>query len=158
MAKKGEASRRTGGARTVGEVMITDVVTIEPSASLKQAARVMDSENVGMLPVVEGGHVLGVVTDRDIVVRAISRGADPSATTVQECLTPDVHVAREEWTTEDAMKTMGEAQVGRLPVIGGGGQLVGVVTLSSIAIRAPEKSETLDTAREVSRRSARSVA
>jgi CBS domain-containing protein len=91
-------------------------ITIEPAASLVDAARIMDSEKVGMLPVIADGRGLGVITDRDIVVRAISRGADPTATTVRECLTPHVRLTREDWTTDDAMKTMGEAQIGRLPV------------------------------------------
>ena len=150
-------AKRKGGSKTVGDVMVPDVITVEPSASLTNAARIMDAENIGILPVVADGRVLGVITDRDIVVRATSRGADPSSTTVQECLTSRVHLAREDWTIGDAMKTMGEAQIGRLPVVGDGDRLVGIVTLSSMAFRAPQKGEALETAQEVSRRSARSV-
>ena len=69
--------------RRVRDVMVADVVTIEPSASLAAAARVMRDANVGMLPVVERGRVVGVVTDRDIVVRAVAGEADPATTRVR---------------------------------------------------------------------------
>jgi CBS domain-containing protein len=156
--KPASRAKRGGGSKKVGDVMVTDVITVEPSASLMDAARIMDTENVGMLPVVADGRVLGVITDRDIVVRAISRGANPSGTTVHECLTPRVHLARGDWSTDEAMKTMGEAQIGRLPVVDENERLIGVVTLSSMAFRAADKGEALETAQEVSRRSSRSVA
>src|ERR687891_110459 len=99
MTQKGESrgKRERGKTKTVADVMVADVVTVEPAASLTDAARIMDQENVGMLPVVDDGRVLGVITDRDIVVRAVARGADPSATNVHECLTSSVHLARSDW-------------------------------------------------------------
>ena len=141
--------------RNVRDVMIKDVVSIDPSASLTDAARKMDDANVGMLPVVEDGKVLGVITDRDIVIRAVAREADPASTAVGDCLSGDAIVAHPEWTTDRAMQTMAQAQVGRLPVLDDEERLVGVVTLSSMAFRAPEKAEALETAQQVSKRSAR---
>jgi len=141
--------------RNVRDVMIKDVVSIDPSASLTDAARKMDDANVGMLPVVEDGKVLGVITDRDIVIRAVAREADPASTAVGDCLSGDAVVARPEWTTDRAMQTMAQAQVGRLPVLDDAERLVGVVTLSSMAFRAPDKDEALETAQQVSKRSAR---
>jgi CBS domain-containing protein len=115
----------------------------------------MEDANVGMLPVVEDGKVLGVITDRDIVIRAVAREADPASTAVGDCLSGDAIVARPEWTTDRAMQTMAEAQVGRLPVLDEEERLVGVVTLSSMAFRAPDKDGALATAQQVSKRSAR---
>jgi CBS domain-containing protein len=160
MTAKGErrAKGGRGKGKTVADVMVADVATVEPSASLTDAARIMDQENVGMLPVIDDGRVRGVITDRDIVVRAVARGADPTTTRVQECLTSRVHLARPDWTTDEAMRQMAEAQVGRLPVIDEAESLVGVVTLSSMAYRAPKKGDALEAAQEVSRRSARSAA
>jgi len=129
--------------------------TIEPSASLTDAARAMEDANIGMLPVVQDGKVLGVITDRDIVVRAVAREptrpAPPSATVCRI----NAIVAHPDWTPERAMQTMAQAQVGRLPVLDDEDRLVGVVTLSSMAFRAPEKGEALEAAQEVSRRSAK---
>ena len=141
--------------RSVRDVMVKDVVSIDPSASLTDAARRMEDANVGMLPVVEDGKVLGVITDRDIVIRAVAREADPASTAVGDCLSGDAVVARPEWTAQRAMQTMAQAQVGRLPVLDDEERLVGVVTLSSMAFRAPDKDEALETAQQVSKRSTR---
>lgn len=155
MARKQAARAKD---RTVRDVMIAEVVTIEPAASLVVAAQRMEQANVGMLPVVEDGRVKGVITDRDIVVRAVARQADAAATRVGDCLSEGVISAHPEWPTERAMQTMAQAQIGRLPVLDDDDRLVGVVTLSSMAFRAPEKAEALEAAQEVSRRSARAAA
>ena len=155
--KRAPVTARSGrtATRTVGDVMVTDVVTLPPQSTLVEAALTMQRANVGMLPVVEGGEVRGVITDRDIVVRAIARNADLSTTRVDECLTDDVICAHPDWTTDQAMKAMADARVGRLPVVDQDDRLVGVVTLTSMAFRAPDKREAFDTSKEVSRRSAR---
>ena len=155
MAKSQAKSQGRRSARTVADVMVTEVVCVEPSASLTDAARAMEEANVGMLPVVQDGKVLGVITDRDIVVRAVAQEADPASTAVGDCLSINAIVAHPEWSTEQAMQTMAQAQVGRLPVLDDDDRLVGVVTLSSMAFRAPEKGEALEAAQEVSRRSAK---
>ena len=144
--------------RRVRDIMVADVVTIEPSAPLVEAARRMQDANVGMLPVVEGGRVVGIITDRDIVVRAVACERDPATTPVRECLSQDVIPAHPDWPTAQAIITMAQAQVGRLPVLDDDQRLVGVVTLSSMAFRSRHKAVALEAAREVSRRSARAAA
>jgi CBS domain-containing protein len=144
-----------GAAMKVKDVMVKDVVTIDSLASLVDAARRMRDENVGLLPVVEGDRVHGVVTDRDLVVRAMAENADPSATRVVECASTDPICARPDWSLDQALNTMAQAQVGRLPVIDDRDHVVGIVTLSSLALRSREKEEALEAAAEVSRRSAR---
>jgi CBS domain-containing protein len=144
--------------RRVRDVMVTDVVTIDPSESLVTAARRMEAANIGMLPVVADGRVVGVITDRDIVVRAVAREVDPAATPVADCLSDGVIAAHPDWPTERAIQTMAQAQVGRLPVLDEDDQLVGVITLSSMAFRARQKAVALEAAQEVSRRSARLAA
>lgn len=137
----------------VQDVMIRDVVTINPEASLVDAAKRMREVNVGILPVVEFGEVRGVITDRDIVVRAIAQHADLAAIHVRDCATADLKVARPEWDVDQARETMAEAQIGRLPVVDADQHLVGIVTLSSLALRSRDDDETLETAKQVSRRS-----
>jgi CBS domain-containing protein len=138
--------------------MVADVVTIDPSSSLVAAARAMREANVGMLPVVDRDRVVGIITDRDIVVRAVAGGADPATTRVGQCLSDGVIPAHPDWSTEQAIVTMAQAQVGRLPVLDDDDRLVGVVTLSSMAFRSREKDVALEAAQEVSRRSAREAA
>lgn len=152
------AGSRQGRKRCVADVMVTDVVTIEPSATLVTAARLMRDANIGMLPVVERGRVVGVLTDRDLVVRALAREADPARVRVADCMSAEVIPAHPAWPTEQAIVTMAQAQVGRLPVLDDDDRLVGVVTLSSMAFRSRQKAVALEAAQEVSRRSAREAA
>lgn len=143
--------------RTVDAVMIGDVVTIEPTATLREAAERMRETNVGMLPIIAGERLRGVITDRDIVVRAVARGMDPATTRVGECATTEPICALPDWDVDDALRVMADCQIGRLPVVDDTGRLVGVVTLSSLALRSRENQETLETAQAVSKRSARAA-
>jgi CBS domain-containing protein len=144
--------------KKVQDVMATSVTSIDASASLMEAAEMMRHANVGVLPVVgPDGKVEGVITDRDLVVRAMARGADARTTRVGECQTRDLVCARPDWSLAEAMERMAECQVGRLPVVDAGDRLLGIVTLGSLALRSGQEERTLDTAKEVSRRSARSA-
>ena len=140
---------------TVKDVMIQDVVTIDGGATLLQAAEMMRDANVGMLPVLAGDVLRGIVTDRDLVIRAMTRDVRPSEASVGECLTEPPRCAEPDWSLDEAMEEMARQQVGRLPIVDAGGRVLGVVTLSSLALRSPKQQEALETAQEVSRRSAR---
>jgi len=140
---------------TVKDVMIQDVVTIDGGATLLQAAEMMRDANVGMLPVLAGDVLRGIVTDRDLVIRAMTRDVRPSEAYVGECLTEPPRCAEPDWSLDEAMEEMARQQVGRLPIVDAGGRVLGVVTLSSLALRSPKQQEALQTAQEVSRRSAR---
>jgi CBS domain-containing protein len=141
--------------RKVRDVMIPDVLTVEGSATVVEAAQKMQTANVGVLPVVQDGVLRGMVTDRDLVVRAIARGADPARTRVAECATRDIVCARPDSTIDEAREVMADYQVGRLPVVDERNHVIGIVTLGSLALRSPGGDETLRAATEVSRRSAR---
>jgi CBS domain-containing protein len=140
---------------TVKDVMIQNVVTIDAGATLRQAAEMMRDANVGMLPVLAGDVLRGIVTDRDLVIRAMTRDVRPSEAYVGECLTEPPRCAEPDWSLDEAMEEMARQQVGRLPIVDAGGRVLGVVTLSSLALRSPKQQEALETAQEVSRRSAR---
>jgi CBS domain-containing protein len=146
-----------GSGRRVEEVMVRDVETIDASATLTQAAQRMRDANVGVLPVVENGRVRAVVTDRDVVVRGVARGIDTSQLRVLDVATRDLVAARPDWPVERALETMAAHQIGRLPVVDDAEKVIGIVTLSSLALRAHRPASALDTAQEVSRRSARAV-
>ena len=141
----------------IKDVMVQDVITINPSASLAEAAQLMRQANVGILPVVEEGQVCGVITDRDLVVRAIAVGADLASTPVGECATGDPVVAHPDWNLDQAMEAMARAQIGRLPVIDDDNALAGIVTLGSLALRSKKTKETLEAAKAVSSRSVKAT-
>jgi CBS domain-containing protein len=143
--------------KKVKDVMVQSVTAIDASAPLTEAAEKMRQANVGVLPVIENGRIRGVITDRDLVIRAMARGSDPRSTRVAECQTTNVICARPEWDLQEAMDRMAEHQIGRLPVVDESDRLLGIVTLGSLALRARREDQTLETAKEVSRRSARSA-
>ncbi len=146
---------RRGGARRLEDVMIRDVVTVDASATLRDTAERMREANVGVLPVLEFGQLRGVVTDRDLVVRAMARGLNPDVTRIRDCMSEAVVCARPDWDLEEARGVMAQHRIGRLPVVDERNRLLGIVTLGSLALRTAEEEETLGAAREVSRRSAR---
>jgi len=152
---QGRTRRRR--ARRVKDVMIDDVITIDASASIAEAARRMRDGNVGVLPVVEEGRLKGIVTDRDIVVRAVAIGADPVTTRVGDCATWDTVCARPNSPVDEVMEVMAECQIGRVPVVDNDNCVVGMVTLSSLALRSRKRGEALQTAQQVSRRSSRAA-
>lgn len=159
-APRPTAKRRPTPARgrTVGDLMVREVLTVEPGATLAEAAQRMREENVGMLPIVEQGILRGVITDRDLVVRGMARGADPAGVTVAECATTEeLTTARPEWSDEEALRVMAGEQVGRLPVTDEQGRLLGVVTLSSLLLRSPRAGTAVEAAKAVSKRSARAA-
>jgi CBS domain-containing protein len=153
--------RRAGSlpwqGRCVEDVMVRNVQTIDAAMNLTQAAQRMRDANVGVLPVVDGGRLRGIVTDRDLVIRGMASGADPSSMRVSDVATHSLVAGRSDWNLQRAMDTMSSHQIGRLPVIDDNDRVTGMVTLSSLALRSPQQNEALDTAKEVSRRSARAV-
>jgi CBS domain-containing protein len=85
----------------------------------------------------------------------VSRGVNPSSARVSECLSENLVTGQPDWSVDEAMRVMSARQIGRLPVVDSSGRLVGMVTLSSLALRGRDQDEALETAQEVSRRSAR---
>jgi CBS domain-containing protein len=141
--------------RRVDEVMVREVQTLPASATIAEAARRMRDYNVGVLPIVDGDRIRAVVTDRDLVVRGLATGLDPASARAVDCATREPIAARPDWSVDRALSTMAENQVGRLPVVDEEGRVIGIVTLSSLALRSSDPEETLDAARHVSLRSSK---
>jgi|SRR5690606_17971582 CBS domain-containing protein len=117
----------------VRDVMESQLEVIAPSATVAEAAQKMRDADIGSLPVVEDAKLIGMVTDRDIVIRCVAEGADPRATSVREAATPDVVHCLVDQSVEDASKIMAAAKVRRLPVIDHDRRLVGIVALGDIS-------------------------
>ena len=116
----------------VSEVISREVELVSPQDSVQDAARRMKDGDVGALPVGDADKLIGMITDRDIAVRVVAEGRG-AETPVSEAMTGDVVAVREEDSIEDAADQMADAQVRRLPVVGGDGQLVGIISLADIA-------------------------
>jgi len=118
---------------TVAEVMTRTVATIAPDASVREAARRMDELNVGALVVCDHGRLVGILTDRDIAVRATAAGQAPDATRVASVMTEHVRCCREDEPVTAALDRMGRFQIRRLPVVNDDDHLIGIVALGDFA-------------------------
>jgi CBS domain-containing protein len=134
----------------IKEVMTHDVEVVRPSAPLKEAAEKMKTLDVGALPVCDGRRLVGMLTDRDISVRAVAEGRDPLDTEVQEVMTADVVYAFEDQRVEEAAQLMSDNQIRRLPIIDRDKLLVGIVSLGDLAVSAADRSMTGAVLEEVS--------
>jgi CBS domain-containing protein len=118
----------------VKDIMTHEVEYVAPSASLRQAAERMRALDVGSLPVCENDRLLGVITDRDITIRAVADGQDPGRTSVRDVMSADPVACSENDDVTAAARLMESRQVRRLPVVAGN-RLVGVVALADLATR-----------------------
>jgi CBS domain-containing protein len=120
------------------QVMTKEFKTIDRNAAVREAAEIMRDLDVGVLPVVEEGDVIGTLTDRDITVRAIAAGMDPDAS-VSSIMSTGIVFAREIDAVEEAAKTMEDKQVRRLLALDDANKCVGIVSLGDISVRTGDQ-------------------
>jgi CBS domain-containing protein len=130
--------------------MTPEVEVIAPEASIYEAAEKIRHLDVGPLPVCEGERVVGMLTNRDITVRAVAVGRDPLTTPGRDVMTPDVVYGCEDQEVHDAVRLMAQYQMRRLPVLNRGQQLVGMVALGDLAVHAGTRPVAADVLAQVS--------
>jgi CBS domain-containing protein len=126
----------------VSEIMTKDPVCCTEETHLDEVAKMMLTHDCGSIPVCENEdsrRVIGVVTDRDIAVRAVASGRDPKAVTAKECMSHPVAVVRDDASVEECIKTLEENRIRRIPVVNTRNQIVGIVAQADIARSAPEE-------------------
>lgn len=119
----------------IKEAMKTPPRSIAPSNTVAEAARVMDKECIGSLPVVKDGKLVGILTDRDICCRAIGQGRDPQRTSVRTIMSRDVVTCFDDQDLHDAAAVMERRKVLRVPILDRTKRLVGIVTLADLSHR-----------------------
>jgi CBS domain-containing protein len=120
----------------VSDFMTRNVHVVRPDETLQRAAQVMDELNVGALPVCdEDDGLVGIITDRDITVRATAAGLAPAATPVAAVMTGHARCCTGEQLVSEAMAQMADVQIRRLPVVDGARRVVGIVSLGDLATR-----------------------
>jgi len=135
----------------VRDVMTSGAECVCPSNSLQEAARKMKGLDVGPLPVCgDGDRLVGMITDRDIAVRAVAEGCDPRTTTVKEVMTPDVVYCFEDQDVQEAAVLMQDHQVHRLVVLNRDKRLVGIVSLGDLAVETGDAKLAGQTVEQVS--------
>jgi CBS domain-containing protein len=117
------------------DVMTTNVTLTDPSTTLQAAANAMREGDFGLLPVGENDRLVGTITDRDITVRAVAAGKDPT-TPVREAMSEGVVYGFEDQSTEEAAQLMSQHQIRRLPVLNRDKRLVGIVALGDFAVES----------------------
>jgi CBS domain-containing protein len=135
---------------SIRDTMTSNPRTIETSTPVAEAARLMSSEDVGSLPIVEGERLVGMLTDRDITVRVVAEGMDPQSTTAGDVASRDVVSVDPQQQLDEALRLMAQHQVRRLPVVEEDGRLVGIVAQADVAT-AGQDARTGQVVEEISR-------
>lgn len=125
------------------DVMTQDVKVVEPDASVRHAAAMMDELNVGAIPVCNGRKLVGMITDRDMAVRGLAAGLGPDAK-VSDVMTAEVRWCQEDDAIADVERTMSTMQIRRIPIVDRDKNLVGIISLGDLATdQAPGTGQTL---------------
>ncbi|HWR15830.1 MAG TPA: CBS domain-containing protein [Terriglobales bacterium] len=134
----------------VRDVMTSEVVTAAPDTTLEEIATMMKSEDTGAIPVVEEDELIGIVTDRDIVLRCVAEGKDPSELCAEDIVSEDVEVVDTDTDVAEALDIMGRRQIRRLPVVENG-ELVGMVSIGDLAVKQGDEQDTGEALKDVSK-------
>jgi CBS domain-containing protein len=140
------------------DIMSKSPACVTPDTTLVEAARLMKDENVGVVPVVESEgskRLVGVLTDRDIAIRAVAEGRDGQTTSVGHVMTTDVRTSKPTDSVNDVMELMGREQVRRVPVVDERGTLVGIVAQADIVLEAKDDKRAEKTVEKLSQPSSR---
>ncbi|HEU4597212.1 MAG TPA: CBS domain-containing protein [Pyrinomonadaceae bacterium] len=170
----GGGGRATRSHVRCRDIMTRDVTVARRETTLEGVAKMMRDEDTGVIPVVElpetltnldevkpevnrlqsnvvgGGRLVGIITDRDIVVRALAEGKDPRVLRAEEIMTTDIHTAHPNDRVIDAIRKMGDKQVRRIPVVDRDGTLRGIISMADVALETHEDRELAEALEEIS--------
>jgi CBS domain-containing protein len=118
----------------IRELMSTDAQFLSPDNTITDAALAMRDGDFGALPIGDGDRLVGMLTDRDIVVRSVADGRQPSDTRIGEIMSDEVYYVFDDQSLEEAERSMSEKQVRRLPVVNRDKRLVGIISLGDLAV------------------------
>jgi len=134
----------------IKEIMTTDVEYVWPDDTLQEAALKMRDLDVGPMPVCDRDRIAGMLTDRDIAVRAVAEGRDPRSTRVRDAMTRDIIFCYEDEDVEEAARLMQARQVRRILVLNRARRLVGIVSLGDLAAAAGDPQQVGEVFQEIS--------
>ncbi|MCA1624942.1 MAG: CBS domain-containing protein [Acidobacteria bacterium] len=135
--------------RRCREIMTGNVKTANREMSLQEVAVLMRDGDMGAIPVLENGKLVGIVTDRDIVVRAIAEGRD-AETKIGDVMTTEIYSVKSDDFVFEAIRLMGDKQVRRIPVVSETGELAGIIAMADIALEMEDEREIAETLGDIS--------
>jgi len=120
--------------KSVRDVMTRDPECVSQNDDVREAARIMKERDTGVVPVVDGNKIIGLITDRDIVVRGLAEGKDLANCRVDELMTKHVRSVREDMPIDEVLTLMTSAEIRRVPVVNGKDELIGILSIGDIAM------------------------
>lgn len=135
------------------EIMTTGVKTVDRSTPIHDVAAMLRDGDIGSMPVVENGKLVGIVTDRDIVVRAVAEARETSAP-IGDAMTTEVFSVRPDDFAFEAVRLMGDKQIRRIPVVNEDGSIAGIIAIADVALEMEDEREIAETLEEISSGSA----
>lgn len=152
MAQEQNQPRSGHASRNIRDVMTSNPKTVSEKDSVFDVARIMRDQDTGVVPVVDGKKIIGMVTDRDIVVRAVADGKDLKSCRVNEVMTRQVRTVKDDASIREVLDMMSGAQIRRVPVVDRNNELVGIVSMKDIATdTSHQDSKVGQTVEEISR-------
>jgi CBS domain-containing protein len=139
--------------RKCREIMTRNVKTASRATTLQETAVLMRDGDMGAMPIVEDGKLVGIVTDRDIVIRAIAEGKT-AETAIGDVMTSEIFSVNENDFVFEAIRLMGDKQVRRVPIVNDAGELVGIIAMADVALETEDEREIAETLEEISSGSA----
>jgi CBS domain-containing protein len=134
----------------VRDVMTANPVTVSEKDSIRDVARIMAREDTGVVPVVEGKKIIGLITDRDIVVRLVAEGKDLANSRVKEVMSKSVRSVKEDTPINEVLDLMSNEKIRRVPVVNQNNELVGILSIGDIASRDRETGRVGKAIEEIS--------
>ena len=127
--------------KSVREVMTANPECLTADATISDAARIMKNQDTGVVPVLDGKKIIGMITDRDIVVRGIAEGRDLAGTRVNELMSKSVRTVREGASLDEVIQLMSSAEIRRVPVVNDSDELVGIVSIGDVSSQGNQDSQ-----------------
>ncbi len=134
----------------VSDLMSKNVAAVSPDTSLEEVARMMKEMNIGSVPVCESGRVVGIVTDRDIIIRELANGKNPVSVKVKDVMSSGISTASPDMDIHDAAKLMSDKQIRRLPVVENE-RLVGMIAIGDMAVRSKLEDDAGEALSDISK-------
>jgi CBS domain-containing protein len=139
--------------RKCREIMTRNVTTANREMSVRDVAVLMRDGDMGAMPIIEDGKLVGIVTDRDIVVRGVAENKNAD-TPIGDVMTAEIFSVKEDDFVFEAIRLMGDKQVRRVPIINEAGELVGIIAMADVALETEDEREIAETLEEISSGSA----
>jgi len=133
----------------IQDVLNENVQFVEPDTKLEKVAKLMKEHDCGSIPVAEDDKLIGMITDRDIVIRCVAESGDPESMTAMDCMSAGMLYCFDTDEVEDVIRNMGEEAVRRMPVVNKDKQLVGIVSLGDLSAACKDKSKAGETLSDI---------